>query len=310
VLHTHNPKTGVLGRLLGRAARIPVVVNTCHGLWVRPEDGPGRKGLVYGAEAVASVASDAELYQNDADRRVLARVVPAARAWTVGNGIDLRRFRADPEAGARLRAQLGISPAAVVVGGVGRRVAEKGIVELAAAARRLDRPVEVIWVGPADDAKDDRVTGDLDGVRFVDEQRDMAAVYSALDVFVLPSHREGFSRSAMEAAACGCALVLSDIRGCREIGTDGEHVLLVPRRDPEALAHAIRRLVDDAGLRSRLGRAAAARAALAFDQRAVAAMSLETYRRVALGKGLSWAADAPRARPSGVGAPSEDDVRG
>lgn len=295
VLHTHNPKTGVLGRILGRAARIPVVVNTCHGLWVRPEDGLGRKGFVYGAETLAGWASDAELYQNDLDRQVLSSVIPSGRAWTVGNGIDLTRFRRDPEAGARLRADLGIARDALVVGGVGRRVAEKGIEELAAAARRIDGEAEVIWVGPADDAKTDQITGDLDGVHFVDEQRDMVAVYSALDVFVLPSHREGFSRSAMEAAACGCAMVLTDIRGCREIGTDGEHLLLVPPRDPAALAEALDRLIGDPDLRQRLGAAATDRARQAFDQRAVAAMSLETYRRIALRKGFPWASDAPRA---------------
>jgi glycosyltransferase involved in cell wall biosynthesis len=295
VLHTHNPKSGVMGRLLGRAARVPVVVNTCHGLWVRPEDGLGRKGLVLGTEALAGLASDAELYQNDLDRQALSRVVPPSRAWTVGNGIDLARFHRDADAGARLRTSLGIGSDALVVGGVGRRVAEKGIVELAEAARRLDRDVEVVWVGPADDTKADRITADLAGLRFVEEQRDMVAVYSALDVFVLPSHREGFSRSAMEAAACGCAMVLTDIRGCREIGIDGEHLLLVPPRDPAALAAAIGRLVDDAGLRDRLSRAAVERARHAFDQRAVAAMSIETYRRVALRKGLPWAVDAPRA---------------
>ncbi len=63
-------------------------------------------------------------------------------------------------------------------------------------------------------------------VQFVDERTDMAAVYSAFDVFVLASYREGFSRASMEAAACGLPMVLSDIRGCREIGTDGEHLLL------------------------------------------------------------------------------------
>lgn len=295
VLHTHNPKSGVMGRILGRAARIPVVVNTCHGLWVRPEDGLARKGFVLGSEALAGLASDAELYQNDLDRQTLSRFVPSARAWTVGNGIDLDRFRRDAEAGARLRAALGISADALVVGGVGRTVAEKGIVELAEAARRLDREVEVIWVGPEDDTKSDRINSDLEGLRFVDEQRDMVAVYSALDVFVLPSHREGFSRSAMEAAACGCAMVLTDIRGCREVGTDGRHLLLVPPREPEALATAIGRLLDDAGLRDRLQEAAVERARQTFDQWAVAGMSIETYRRVALRKGLPWAVDAPRA---------------
>jgi glycosyltransferase involved in cell wall biosynthesis len=109
---------------------------------------------------------------------------------------------------------------------------------------------------------------------------DMPAVYSAADVFVLPSHREGFSRSAMEAAACGRPMVLSDIRGCREIGRDGEHLLLVPPRDPGALAAAIRRLLDDPALRARLGEAAERRAREEFDQHRVARISLETYDRV------------------------------
>ena len=70
-------------------------------------------------------------------------------------------------------------------------------------------------------------------VRFVGERTDMPAIYSALDVFVLASYREGFSRASMEAAACGAAMVLTDIRGCREIGDDGVHLLLPrPRTAP------------------------------------------------------------------------------
>jgi glycosyltransferase involved in cell wall biosynthesis len=122
----------------------------------------------------------------------------------------------------------------------------------------------------------------------------MVAVFSALDIFVLPSHREGFSRSAMEAAACGCAMVLSNIRGCREIGTHDEHLLLTPTKDPTALAAALRRLVDDPDLRHRLGHAAEARARQTFDQRAIAATSLDTYRRIALDKKLPWAPHATR----------------
>jgi glycosyltransferase involved in cell wall biosynthesis len=105
----------------------------------------------------------------------------------------------------------------------------------------------------------------------------MAAVYSALDVFVLASHREGFSRASMEAAACGVAMVLTDIRGCREIGTDGEHLLLVPAADPQAFEYAVQRLLDDPDLRGRLGRAARGRAIEEFDQRGVAQTSLRVY---------------------------------
>jgi glycosyltransferase involved in cell wall biosynthesis len=116
----------------------------------------------------------------------------------------------------------------------------------------------------------------------------MPEIYSALDVFVLPSHREGFSRSGMEAAACGVAAVLSDIRGCREIGTHEREVLLVPPRDAAALTVAIERLLLDTSLRARLANSARKRAVSHFDQRAVARVSLQTYAAVARRKGLDW----------------------
>jgi glycosyltransferase involved in cell wall biosynthesis len=285
VLHAHNPKTGILGRVLGRAARVPVVVNTCHGLWAGPGDPAWKRGLVLAAEAAAAQLSHAELYQNDEDRRALQWAVPARRATVVGNGVDLERFRFDPEGRRRVREQWGIGPDEIVVGGVGRRVAEKGLPELATVASRLAGSARFVWVGPDDAAKGDRIDADsLPGLQMVGEHEDMPAVYSALDVFVLPTHREGFSRSGMEAAACGRPMVLTDIRGCREVGRDGEHLLLVPPRSPEALEVAVRRLLSDPELRRRLGAAAERRAQAEFDQRRIAAVSLATYERVLRGR--------------------------
>lgn len=288
VLHTHNPKTGVLGRLLGRAARIPIVVNTCHGLWYGREDPWLRKAFVFGTESAAAMLSHAELYQNATDRHTLRRVVSARRGSVVGNGVDLTRFTADPSARAAVRAELGVQRDELVVGAVGRQVAEKGIAEFHQAARRLLGKATFAWVGPADPAKPDALPADDVAVRALGERADMAAVYQALDVFVLPSYREGFSRSAMEAAASGLPMVLTDIRGCREIGTDGEHLLLVPPGDPDALVTAIERLLRDADLRLRLGAAARVRARQSFDQRGVARRSLETYWAVAQRRGLGW----------------------
>lgn len=288
VLHTHNPKTGVLGRLLGRAAGVPVVVNTCHGLWVRPGDSLAKKTLVYGAETLAAWASHAELYQNDEDRRTMSRWVPRQRQRVVGNGVDLDRFRADPRARRRVRRELGVEADEILVGGVGRLVEEKGILEYSEAAARLAGKARFVWAGPGDDAKSDALRPRGDVVQFLGPWSDMPALYSALDVFVLPSHREGFSRSGMEAAACGVASVLTDIRGCREVGRQEVSLLLVPPRDPHALAAAIERLLEDDVLRDRLGRAARRRAAEAFDQRRVAQASLETYAAVAARRGLAW----------------------
>ena len=291
VLHTHNPKTGVLGRILGRAARVPVVVNTCHGLWAQAHDPLAKRALVLGAEALAGRFSHAELYQNGEDRRALARAVPARRSRVVGNGVDLTRFAAGPgdraRTRARIRADLGVGEDELLVAGVGRQVAEKGIREYAEAARALAGKARFAWVGPADPDKPDALAGES-GIEFLGSRDDMPDVYAALDVFVLPSYREGFSRSAMEAAACGLPMVLSDIRGCREVGTHGEHLLLTPPGDPRALTAALDRLLTEPGLRTRLGAAARRRAGEHFDQRAVARVSLETYAAVARAKGLPW----------------------
>lgn len=280
VLHTHNPKTGVLGRVIGRAAKVPVVVNTCHGLWIRPDDGMAKKTAVLAIEALAAQFSHAELYQNDRDRLTLSAVVPRHRSRTVGNGIDLTQFTRDDAAREEVRRELSVGPDVVLVGGVGRRVAEKGITELAYAARALSGRATFVWIGPSDDDKADAVDATFDGVRWLGCRDDMARMYNALDVFVLPSHREGFSRSAMEAAATGRAMVLSDIRGCREIGTADEHALFVPPHHPSALTAALSRLIADPELRTRLGKSAERRAHRFFDQRDIAAMSLRTYEAV------------------------------
>ncbi len=280
VLHTHNPKTGVLGRIAGRLVGVPVVVNTCHGLWARPEDPLAKRAFVYGLEALAIRFSDYEFFQNGQDAHTLRRVLKPGRWRVVGNGVDLERFVPDPEGRRRVRAEWGVADDELVVGTIGRRVREKGLAEFAEAAHLLRGRARFVWVGPADDTDAAAPVPRADAVRFVGERTDMPAVYSALDVFALASYREGFSRASMEAAACGVPMVLTDIRGCREVGTDGVHLLLVPVRDATALAAGVSRLLDDAELRERLGAAARVRAADAFDQRAVARISLDTYRSV------------------------------
>jgi glycosyltransferase involved in cell wall biosynthesis len=280
VLHTHNPKTGVMGRIAGRLARVPVVVNTCHGLWARPEDSLAKRAFVYGLEALAARFSDYELFQNAADMATMRRFLTRGRHRVVGNGVDLARFVPDQQGRDRVRAELGIADDVLLVGGIGRRVREKGVAEFADAASRLADRAMFVWVGPEDQTDAAGPVPHEDAVRFVGERTDMPAVYSALDVFVLPSYREGFSRAAMEAAACGTAMVLSDIRGCREIGDHERQVLLVPPADAPSLARAVDRLLVDPDLRNRLGAAARQRALTSFDQRAVAQVSLDTYAAV------------------------------
>jgi glycosyltransferase involved in cell wall biosynthesis len=279
IVHTHNPKPGVYGRLAARAARVPLVVNTQHGLYAQA-------GAL---ERLAAACSDVELVQNPEDLETLARLgVPRHRLRLLGNGVDLDRFHAQPsEVRKEARAELGVTDEeTVVVGAVGRLVWEKGYAELFAAARRLlaqRDDVVVVVAGPFDTDKGDPLTAadlaaaEAAGVRFLGHRNDLERLYAAFDIYVLASHREGFPRSAMEAAASGLPIVASDIRGCREVVAHERTGALVPVRNPVALEAAIERLADDENARRQFGEAAAARALDEFDQRRVIGRTLDAY---------------------------------
>lgn len=291
VVHTHNPKPGLMGRIAARLAGVPVVVNTVHGFYATPDDPPRRRLPVMALEWLAARFSHAELYQSGEDlawaRRL--RIVPARRQVYLGNGTDLTQFdpsAVDPSRLAALREELGLPADGLVVGMVGRLVREKGYREFFHAARAIrERHPEVtfIAIGPSDpdkddaisDAERDAVSSDVVFTGYRDDVRDLLAL---MDVFVLPSWREGLPRSAIEAAAMGRALVLTDIRGCREVGRDGLEALIVPPRNAAAFTEAIARLVDDPELRGRLAAAARDRALVHFDERRVVDRVVSTYR--------------------------------
>jgi glycosyltransferase involved in cell wall biosynthesis len=294
LVHTHNPKPGLYGRFAARMARVPAVVNTVHGLYALPEDSLAKRALVYSLERAAVACSDAELIQNPEDVEVLRQLrVPERKLHLLGNGVDLSRFdpaRVDPPHIAALRASFGAEAGDIVCGVVGRLVWEKGyreIFEAAARLRTLARRVRVVVIGPIDAAKDDAITtADLDraatdgGIRFLGMRDDLEDLYAAMDLYVLASYREGFPRSAMEAAAMGLPLVVTDIRGCRQVVDDGVTGALVPVGDAAAIADAVARLATDDTTRVAMGRAGREKAHREFDDRKVIDITLGVYERL------------------------------
>jgi glycosyltransferase involved in cell wall biosynthesis len=143
--------------------------------------------------------------------------------------------------------------------------------------------VTVVVAGPSEPEKADGIgpaalaAAESSGVRFLGHRSDVEDVYAACDVYVLASHREGFPRSAMEAAAMGLPVVATDIRGCRQVVEHGSTGLLVPPRSAAGLTDAVARLAGDPGLRAAMGRAAVAKAKRDFDQRQVIATTLAVY---------------------------------
>jgi glycosyltransferase involved in cell wall biosynthesis len=301
IVHTHNPKPGLLGQLAARLAGVPVVVNTLHGFYFHDHMPAHWRRFYIAVEQIAARCSDHILSQNREDMATAIRlgICPPAKLTHLGNGIDLTRFsreQIDPAALAALRAALGLPAAGPVIGFVGRLVAEKGIRELLAAARQVlhERPTaRFLIVGPVDQEKPDALTpavaqeyGVAAACVFTGLRQDMPDLYALMDLFVLPSHREGFPRAPLEASAMGVPCVATDIRGCREAVEPGRNGVLVPLRDPTALARVMLNLLADPAQLRRLGAGGRDLALERFDERRVFERVLDTYGRLLAARGL------------------------
>lgn len=301
IVHTHTPKPGLLGQLAARMAGTPAVINTIHGFYFHEHMSPAQQRFYITMERIAARCSDLILSQSseDLDTAVRLSICPPERIQLLGNGIDLRRFdrrRIDPAHLMRLRQTLGVPSGVPVIGFVGRLVAEKGMIELARAVQQVQSrvgPVTLLIVGGVDREKADALTPeDIQAAAgattcvFAGVRQDMPEMYALMDIFALPSYREGFPRAAMEASAMGAPCVVTDVRGCREAVEHGRNGLLTPLRDVDALADALVRLVRDNDLRAAMGAAGRSMARERFDEQQVFQRVIGAYRRVLREKGI------------------------
>ncbi|MCC7451603.1 MAG: glycosyltransferase family 4 protein [Anaerolineae bacterium] len=295
IVHTHTPKPGLLGQIAARLAGVPIVINTLHGFYFHDNMRPFWRRFYITAEKIAARCSDVILSQSSEDIQTAIdeKICRPDQIKHLGNGIDVRRFdRAalDPAVVAQKRAALGIPDSVPVVGFVGRLVREKGILELFEAARMvLDRVpnARFLIVGPIDHEKRDALTPDsakdygiAEACVFTGLRQDMPDLYALMDVFVLPSYREGFPRSPMEASAMGVPCVVTKIRGCTEAVEHDQNGLLVPLGNVQALADAMICLLTDKDKAARMGQTARQIALERFDEQHVFDTVKAEYKRL------------------------------
>jgi glycosyltransferase involved in cell wall biosynthesis len=290
LVHGFTIKCAVYGSLAARIAGVPARVNAVAGMGYvfTSEDTKARilRPIVRTLMRLALGGRNARLILQNPDDVALFEhaglVAPERIRLIPGSGVDCARFSPDPARipGERMRVLL---PA--------RLLRDKGLAEFAEAARLLRErniPVDMLLAGDPDPGNPAAVAeaevrawaeaGILEWLGHVD---DMPALLRSVDVVALPSYREGLPKGLIEAAACGCALVATDVPGCREVvAEDGIDGLRVPVRDGVALADAIERLARDPDLRTRLGEAARRKAMERFDERIVIARTLDVYREL------------------------------
>jgi glycosyltransferase involved in cell wall biosynthesis len=279
IVHVHTPVAALAGRLAAWRAGVSKIVYTAHGFYFHEHMPWPKRCLHIGLEWLAGRTTDLLLTQAEEDAAT-ARRLRLARGpiHAIGNGSDPARFRpALPLETMRadIRAAFGTPLDRPVILMVGRLVAEKGYPELVEAMRNVDAELWIVGTRLASDHADgvDAAVAAAESdpllqarIRLLGYRSDVPDLLRAADIFTLPSHREGMPRSIIEAMLSGLPVVATDIRGSREEIVEGQTGILVPVRNPKALAAALSRLAGDAALRARLGAAGLARARTLYDE--------------------------------------------
>ena len=287
VLHLHGYGATTFGRIAAGMRRLPVVLHEHANLTDTPWF---QKVADQALEPWTDIAI--AVSRSTADFLVRARRVPREKVKVVYLGVPLDEFsRArGAEEIAQARRELGASPDDLLVGCVTRLHESKGNIYLVEAARQVldERPrarFVVIGEGPLLPELQARAQTLGLGDRFVFAgfTRDVARAVSAFDVSVFPSLWEGTPLTVFEALAMGKPIVATDADGLLDVLTADHDAVIVPRRDPGALAGGLVRLLDDPAARERLG----ARARATGRQYDIAAFVAKMERLYSLLHGVS-----------------------
>ncbi len=229
---------------------------------------------------------DCFLCASDAIRRiVVSDGIPRKRAVTVHEGIDLARVAAAPP--AELHKELWLPHDAPLVGNVAALVPHKGQRHLVDAVTLVlpecpDTRFIIAGEGELRTALEQQIRQHHleKHVMLAGFRADILSLHKAFDVFVMSSVTEGLGTSLLDAMACGKPVVATNVGGIPEVVVDGETGLLVPPRDPAAMAAALVRLLADRGLREQMGAAGLGRVRARFSAETMVKNTLKVYQQV------------------------------
>jgi glycosyltransferase involved in cell wall biosynthesis len=309
VLHTRSSLMGVLGGIAARLAHVPVIIHHQDDLYSRiGKLSPTARWLVGRIELAVSALSHVSMFISSAVLRDALKLgFNPQRCLNVGLDLNpvLRdaALRASPGDGAKhplLRA-LGIPESALVVGSLGRLVAEKGFDTLLRVAKKVcaespDCYFVIRGDGPLRPALEAMISeSGLTGRLFLCAERlprdEVPLLYKSFDVFVLPTRREGFGMVFAEAMALGVPVVGPNMEPVTEVVGPGCGILVEPE-DVEQYSGAILRLLQDAALRHGMGEAARKYALKTWGGEAAADRVIQVYCDLIRSRGLAVGAAA------------------
>ncbi len=264
VLNYSTPKASLVWAIASRFSQPCRVVYLLRGLRLEGESRHSlRFLLLWALEFIACRSADVVVCVSHGLRckATELRLVRRSRAVVLGagssNGVDTQRFGRASQLRLEIRRELGYSREDIAVGLVGRLTRDKGIHELLAAMSRLDDRFRLLLVGsPEPDVKIPDLLENYPSLKsrilHIEHTSCVESYYAAMDIFVLPSYREGMSNALLEAQAAGLPCVTTEATGCRDAVVPG-FAELVPVRDSRALLTAIQSLAAHPERRRRYG---------------------------------------------------------
>jgi len=289
VVHTVAPKAGLLGMLAALLGRVPVRIHTFQGeVWA------ARRGLARVVFKLADLlvgrlithglvvgrGEQSFLEQHGILKNGQSRVLMHG---SIG-GVDATRFRPDPAMRARVRAELDIGAQEVAILYLGRIARDKGVIDLAHAFRRLEGETRLVLVGPDEEGLrpliEEACGPRASRTHFVGLTSSPERYIVAGDIVCLPSHREGFGLSLVEAGACGLPVIASRLYGTQDAVIDGVTGLFHAPGDCAELEQRLRTLIADPALRERLGKAGRERAVRDFQPEEIIRAFLAYYTSI------------------------------
>jgi len=296
IVHTQTSKAGFIGRTAAKLAGTPIIIHTAHAFPFHPYLKPATRRFYIALEKLAATLADLIMVDTEAVRNdgIRHRIKEPSKVLTVNMGINLDRFSPDRVDAENLREEFGLDPERPVVGTITRLVPDKGLDCFLYSAAQVAKVIPdtrflIAGDGPLRQALE-RLTEELGimaNVIFTGFRSDIPELLSIMDVFVLPTLREGFGVVFAEAMAMGKPVVGSDIGPVAEVVVDGETGFLVPPGEPALFAQKTLLLLMDKDRRQQMGMAGRKRVEDLFDEKLMFQKIEVEYRRLLGEKGIN-----------------------
>lgn len=289
LVHTMNPKAGLLGIVAAWFARVKIRVHTFQGeFWVNKE-GLARYFFLSLDKLVGFLATNLLVVSaSERDFLIAEGVVSPKKSIVLANGsiggVDLEKFKPNWEIRNSIRVNLSISEQAILFLYMGRLTREKGLVELIEAFPLFpdDAQVFLLLVGPDEDGIIEEYSKLIESpntrIRIAPYTASPESYMAASDILVLPSHREGFGVVIIEAAAMGVPAIGSNIYGISDAVQNEVTGFLFEKENVADLFEKMQQLAGNPFLRSSMGVAAALRVKKYFDQKIVIQSFFDYYK--------------------------------